>query len=133
MLAADRHGRTEEAGAGQEERGVDVEELEHGDPDGEPHHDGDEVVEHPGRRVVALPTTLLRDSAVSEATRDAPARHHLVCRSPRSTVGQPSNDAPHHEPGHAGHEQSTDQEGDDDESSRHVLQYGGPKPIVTVR
>ena len=59
VLTTDGHGRTEEPGARQEEGGVDVEQMEAGDGDHDPHHERHEVVQHPRRGIDALPAPML--------------------------------------------------------------------------
>ena len=58
VLAADGQRRTDEPGTGEEERGVDREEVEDGDDHADPDRHRDQVVEHPCRGVGTLTAPL---------------------------------------------------------------------------
>ena len=122
VLAADRQPGADEPGARQEERRIDVEDLEDGDRDDDPDDDGDEVVDHPGRRVDALAAA----GDTSLGAIDAAVAH---CRPPPprlptlgAALGHPADHPAQHQAGDAREHERTDDEGGDG-GGFHALQY----------
>ena len=118
VLAADRHGGAEEPGARQEEGGIDVEQVEADDRDHDPHHERDQVVQHPRRGIDALTPAVLahleRLATDSPRTVAPPAR-----RCGDAAGGDPAHDAADHETAHPCEDQAAEHEHGDDQRPRH--------------
>jgi len=120
VLTTDGQTSPEEAGAGQEEGGVDVEDVERGDGDHDPHEDRQEVVQHAGGRIDALAAAGL--SHLGREIEDRARRGHAPPSRRevgRRALGDMTHEEAQHEPRHPGEQERPDQQaGDGDAGHR---------------